>query len=65
LQTQLKDQKAAFEEESASLHTLVSRHKEERVSLEKDKQALNGLVQELTRKAEVSKTSVIVKLCYR
>ena len=49
----LAEQKAAFEEESAFLHTLASRHKEERVSLENDKQNLNALNQELTRKAEV------------
>ena len=53
-QTQLQDQKAAFEEESASFHTLASRHKEERASLESAKQALEGLVRELTMKAEVS-----------
>lgn len=53
-QSQLQEQKATFEEELASLHTLASRHKEERLALEHDKQALAGLVQELTRKAEVS-----------
>ena len=53
-QSQLQEQKATFEEELASLHTLASRHKEERFALEHDKQALAGLVQELTRKAEVS-----------
>lgn len=53
-QSQLQEQKTTFEEELASLHTLASRHKEERLALEHDKQALAGLVQELTRKAEVS-----------
>lgn len=53
-QSQLQEQKSTFEEELASLHTLASRHKEERLALEHDKQALAGLVQELTRKAEVS-----------
>jgi len=57
-QSQLQEQKATFEEELASLHTLASRHKEERLALEHDKQALAGLVQELTRKAEVSLASV-------
>lgn len=51
--TQLQDSKAAFEEENTSLHSLASRHKEERVSLENDKQALDGLVRELAQKAEV------------
>jgi len=53
VQSQLQEQKAIFEEELASLHTLASRHKEERLALEHDKQPLSGLVQELTRKAEV------------
>lgn len=53
-QKQLHDHRAAFEEESASMHTLASRLKEERVSLESDKQTLDALVKELTRKAEVS-----------
>ena len=52
-QTQLRDQQAAFEEESASMHNLASRHKEERVSLEKDKQNLDASNQELLRTAEV------------
>lgn len=51
---QLQEQRASFEEEIASLHTLAGRHKEERASLENDRQTLGGLVQELTRKAEVS-----------
>ncbi|KAA6416801.1 MAG: hypothetical protein FRX49_13228 [Trebouxia sp. A1-2] len=54
-QSQLQEQKTTFEEELASLHTLASRHKEERLALEHDKQALAGLVQELTRKAEAFK----------
>lgn len=52
-QTQLRDQHAAFEEESAAMHTLASRHKDERASLENDKQTLNASIQELTRVAEV------------
>lgn len=52
-QTQLREQQAAFEEESAAMHTLASRHKEERASLESDKQTLNASIQELTRVAEV------------
>ena len=64
-QTQLSNQMAAFEEESAAMHTLASRHKEERVSLENDKQRLDLLVQELTRKAEVcikpTNTSVMLQ----
>lgn len=52
-QTQLRDQQAAFEEESAAMHTLASRHKEERASLESDKQTLNASIQELTGVAEV------------
>lgn len=53
-QTQLRDQQAAFEEESASMHNLASRHKEERASLEKDKQNLDALKEELLKTVEVS-----------
>ena len=53
-ETQLRNQTAAFEEESASMHTLATRHKEERASLEKDIQTRDALRLELTAKAEVS-----------
>ena len=62
-QTQLHDLRAAFEEESASMHNLASRHKEERVTLESDKQTLDALVQELTRKAEVCAVPCISDVC--
>ena len=62
-QHQLQQQSSAFEEELASLHTLASRHKEERVSLENDKQNLNSLVQELTRIAEVECLLTLLRKC--
>lgn len=61
-QTQLRDQQAAFEEESASLHNLASRHKEERASLEKDKQNLDASIQELLRTAEVRTIECLVQM---
>ena len=51
--THLEQRQAMFEEESSSLHSALSRHKEERAALERDKQALHSFVQELTKKAEV------------
>lgn len=61
-QKQLQEQQAAFEEESASMHNLASRHKEERASLEKDKQNLDASNQELLRTAEVGLLNVFGKL---
>ena len=51
--THVEQRQAMFEEESSSLHSALSRHKEERAALERDKQALHSFVQELTKKAEV------------
>lgn len=52
-QSLLEQRQALFEEESSSLHTALSRHKDERAALEHDKQGLHSFVQELTKKAEV------------
>ena len=51
--THLEQRQTMFEQESSSLHSALSRHKEERATLERDKQALHSFVQELTKKAEV------------
>ena len=52
-QQYLEQRQGFMEEESSSLQTALSKHKEERAASERDKQALHSLVQELTTKAEV------------
>lgn len=52
--THLEQRQALFEEEANSLQNALSRHKEERIALEHDKQGLHSFVQELTKRAEVT-----------